>query len=379
MQPTNTTADLRAQLERTQVYLAQDPDNLSLLARGIDLALALGDAAEAQRHADHALALKPGDPYFRFRAARASAASRDWEQAVPALQALLDEHADANIASALAQCLIAQGRHEEAAGVLVPFGDDAELSAEAAVQLVRSLHHAGRLDEAKAIAARHAGRLSAAPAFCAAASLLYLDLGELDAAARLAAEARAGGAAPIEALVVQGSLALTEDTARAAALFDQVLAVSPEEGRSWAGLGMASMMKRDFDTAQTQLERARKAMPHHVGTMHLLAWSRLLKGDLDGAQRDFAAALDEDRNFGESHGGMAVAHAMRGERAQAEREIELALRLDPESLSARYAQMVLSGVADDPERFSRLAVKLLARRPMPGGGTMAHVVGRHAS
>jgi hypothetical protein len=41
--------------------------------------------------------------------------------------------------------------------------------------------------------------------------------------------------------------------------------------------------------------------------------------------------------------------------------------------------MVLSGEADDPERFSRLAVKLLGRRPMPGGETMAHVVGRHAS
>jgi hypothetical protein len=48
-----------------------------------------------------------------------------------------------------------------------------------------------------------------------------------------------------------------------------------------------------------------------------------------------------DRNFGESHGGLAVVQVIQNELDEAERSIKRALRLNPMSFSALYAQSLL--------------------------------------
>lgn len=379
MQTQTSADDLQANFRRTETYLTSDPDNLSLLARAADLALAVGDAARARHHAAHALALRPDDPYFRFRLARGLAAERQWDEALALLEPLFAAHRDVHIATTLAQCHARSGRHADALAVLEAFKDDPALTPEGATGLVRALHHLGRLEEAAAFATANEARFGQSPVFCAAASLVFLDREDIATSTRLSRRALDSGAELIEALVVEATLAVAVDPAHAIAVYKRVLATAPEDGRSWSGLGSVNMMLRDFDAALPQLETARRHMPHHVGTMQLLGWCRLFKGDLDGAAREFTQALEEDRNFAESHGALAVVHAMRGEHAAAQDGIERALRLDRESLSARYAQMILSGEAADPERFGRLATKLLSRRPMPGGQTMADVVRRHVS
>jgi hypothetical protein len=59
-------------------------------------------------------------------------------------------------------------------------------------------------------------------------------------------------------------------------------------------------------------------------------------------------------------------------------EIELALRLDPKCLSARYTQAILSGEAQDPAAFlrrSRLALAQHSSDGLRGGGlTLADIV-----
>lgn len=364
-----------AQLARTDLYLQQDPDNPSLLARGFDLAMAIRDFAAAQRYLDRTRAARGDDPHVRFRQAELLSAQGRGLEAEPVYEALLAEFRDPNLAYALARNLARRGEHARAADTLWPYRDAAELPAPAATQLVRSLHHAGRGDAALGFVAQAEPRFGTDPAFCAAASLVALDEDDAALAARLSAQAQQGGAAPVEALVVDGTLALGElEVDAAVARFEQALQAHPDEGRSLAGLGTAHLVRRDFAAALPLLEAAHRAMPAHIGTLHLLAWCRLFMGEPAAAQRDFARALDLDRNFGESHGGLAVVAALRGARAEAEREAELALRLDPASLSARYARMVLDGDTADPERFGRLADAILARREVGGGKTMADLL-----
>jgi hypothetical protein len=69
---------------------------------------------------------------------------------------------------------------------------------------------------------------------------------------------------------------------------------------------------------------------------------------------------------------MALARLGQTERART--EIEVALRLDPKSLSARYAQAILSGEADDPAAFLRLSRRVLAHVPAPKTGNMERTV-----
>jgi hypothetical protein len=63
-------------------------------------------------------------------------------------------------------------------------------------------------------------------------------------------------------------------------------------------------------------------------------------------------------------------HAIEGRVQEAEEEAKIAMRLDPDGLSAKYARMVLSGDAADPEKFKRLAMRLLSNRPGPLGAPL---------
>jgi Flp pilus assembly protein TadD len=121
----------------------------------------------------------------------------------------------------------------------------------------------------------------------------------------------------------------------------------------------------DMASAKVHLERAVTNLPAHIGTLHALGWCQLMRRELAQAEQTFRKALALDRNFGESHGGLAVASALQGKKSEAEEGVQRALRLDPESLSARYAEMVLSGIVNDPEKFRKLALRLVSRRSGP--------------
>lgn len=366
------------QLERHEAYLLADPGNAGLLARVIDLCLAEGAAQRAADHVREALARFPDDPYFLGRQGHVFLLTQQWEQAAALFEALLKTSVDPHLAFNLAYARQMQGRYAEAWEALSSQVSAGEPTSAALTVAVRSLQHLGRHDEALALIGTHEARCQGDSQFLAAAALVYLDTGDLTQAERLNAAASAADHPPLEALVVGGSLALARtDSAAATAQFQAALARNPEEGRSWSGLGMASLLNHDAAEAQGQMEKAVKYMPGHIGSWHVLAWCKVLRSDLAGAEADFRTALELDRNFGESHGGLAVVHAMLGRRGDAEAGIERALRLDAQGLSARYAQMLLSGETADPARFRSLALRLLAGRKTADGQNLADVVLQH--
>jgi len=114
---------------------------------------------------------------------------------------------------------------------------------------------------------------------------------------------------------------------------------------------MADLLAGDLPTALAYFDNALATMPGHIGTWHGKAWAQLLSSDLPGAQRSFTSALDLDRNFAESHGGLAVALALQ--------HIERALRLDAFNLSGRHAQAIFGVEIRDLESFQVLAKRLL--------------------
>lgn len=369
------------QLERSEGYLAADPDNIELLARVIDLSLAAGQPERAGRHALAAVRRYPDDDFLRARLGTAHIAQRQWSEAAAVFAALLARHADINLAYNLAYAQVWLGRHADAYAAMAPYIETATLTPPMVTLLVRVMHHLGEGERAIALAEAHMADCGGDAVFLAALSLACLDAGELERAEQFSAAALAAGGerrAPLEALVTAGSLALARtDSDAAIAHFEQVLALNPDEGRSWSGLGTASLLKRDLPAAQQQMERAVQHMPSHIGSWHLLGWSRLLDGKLDAARAAFDTALGLDRNFGESHGALAVVQAMRGQRAEAEASIARAQGLDGEGLSARYAQMILSGQTQDPERFRALAMRLLSTRQGAFGQNLGELLKRY--
>jgi tetratricopeptide (TPR) repeat protein len=261
---------------------------------------------------------------------------------------------------------------------LAPFAADPNLPAAAVTLLVRAPHHLADLDGAIALIAAHRARLLGDAAFCGAAALACLDAGQLEEAAAFGTAARtagtAQGIATIEADVALATVALAyTDPDTAITGFETVLAARPDEGRSWSGLGLANLLRRDMRAAGPQLERAVDLMPTHIGSWHALGWCRIFEGNYGAARQAFETALALDRNFAESHGGLAVVAALTGRSEEAEAAAQRALGLDRSSLAARFAKMVLAGDTLDPERFRALALRLLRGHQTPSGESLADV------
>jgi len=378
MQPDAATQqDLNARLTRVEGYLKSDPSNIELLGMAIDLSLAVGDVGRAAAHAGAARARHPSNPFVEYRYGHTLIAQGKWQEAAPLFAALLAAHPHVNVAYSLADCQLRAGEYADALQTLAPFRDDPALPPEAVTLMLRALHHLGDFEGATALADAQGARMNNDTDFLSAASLLHLDNGQVEQAAALAERVLAGGQRPVEALVTSGTVALARtDTDLAIERFNEVLAKNPSEGRSWSGLGTASLLRQDLANARTQLEHAVRLMPTHIGSWHALGWCQLFDKDLAGAEQSFSTALALDRNFGESHGAMAVVAAYKGERDAAKEAVERALRLDPTCLAARYAQMVMNGQTEDPERFKAIAYRFLAGHKTVSGEAVTDVVER---
>ena len=115
-------------------------------------------------------------------------------------------------------------------------------------------------------------------------------------------------------------------------------------------------------------------MPDHIGTWHGLAWLQILSGDLLAAEASFGKALAIDRNFGDTHGGLAVVAALQGRTDECRRMIRRALGLNPRSFPARYAESLLLAKAGDREKSADIVRQLLTSAPSDGGASVEVLV-----
>lgn len=352
-----------SRVSRLQVFADQDPSNPILLCDLLDALLAEGRVDEALVRLRSAPADLQALTAVKFREARCAMQRQDFADVVTILQPLMADIAEppAGITHDLAYAQFAQGFLDDAWRTLVPVqaqGDDAGAIAllkarvlyrqkqyEAALEVLEPIASGSRLAEVQGLRA-----------------LLLLDMGETSRAAAEAAQARAIDADQHEACLVSGTLALWEQRVdESQTTFEHVLTRHPRSGRALLGLGQCRMLGADVPAARAVLERAAAEMPGHIGTWHALAWCQLLEGDLAGARHSFDRAFAIDRTFGETHGGFALVHALRGERLEAEESIKRATRLDPNGPSARYARSVLLLDEGRPEEAQKIIDGILVQ------------------
>lgn len=382
----SATTDPLQRLGRLEGYLREDPSNAGLLVECFEAALECAEWERAAFHLRHAQALQPDNLAWALREGDLWLAQGHRERAAKVLgrlQALSGtplEFTDAVLHN-LAWIAFQAGQYQACADQLANRMQDMRNAVPAALACLwlRTLHHAGQVEQAVAWAAvaDEQGWLPAAAA--GIASLAALDADQLQLAGQWAARAlqqsTPADPPPIEAQVTQSSLALArQDAVQARAHARSALQISPRDGRAWSAHALADLLAGNLPTALAHFDNALATMPDHIGTWHGKAWAQLLSSDPLGAQRSFSIALDLNRNFAESHGGLAVALALQGQRHDAQQHIELALRLDASNLSGRYAQAVLSGEIHDLESFHALA-----RRLLRGQDGLLHAVLRASS
>jgi tetratricopeptide (TPR) repeat protein len=350
------------------VFADSDPGNPILLCDLLDELLSAGDVDQALARIGTALAALRELPGVRFREARCTLLRGDTKQAITQLQSLLAAMQDvpSGVVHDLAYAQLAEGRPDEALNTLKHAHDQDGDTVALSLLKARIFHHQRQLDAAlDVLAPIHNGvRL---PEVQGLRALLWMDRGD-NARALVEAElALKADPDQHEANIVRGNVALASRRLQeSAAAFEHILARHPESGRAWFGLGQNVMLHGDIAKARALLNRASVQMPDHIGTWHALAWCQLLEGDLAGARHSFDKAFALDRTFGETHGGLGLVHALRGERKEAEDSIKRALRLDPQGRSARYAQSVLLLDEGRVEEARAITDGIIARTPGAG-------------
>jgi len=346
-------------------FADQDPNNALLLCDLLDELLATGNVAESRRRLNAAPAAVGSLPEVRFRAARAELLAGEFAGAAQTLQALIGhlQPIPSGVVHDLAYAQMLMGQAENALRTLDTYRLDDSDAAAFALLRARALHHLRRHQDALAVldASQSGQRMAETHGLRA---MLWLDEGDTARAHFEAQRALELDLNQHEAAIVEGTLALWDRRLdESKAMFEQVLARHPHSGRALLGLGQDTMLRGRVPDARALIERAARVMPAHLGTLHALAWCQLLEGDLAGAKQSFDKAFAVDRTFGETHGGLALVHALRGERAEAEAANKRAMRLDPRGRTAHYATSVL--LLDDGrmEEARREIDQLLAASP----------------
>jgi tetratricopeptide (TPR) repeat protein len=361
-----TRPEREAALARLKGYLERDPENWSLRAEVFDAALAAGDRERAREQLDLALKGRPDDAGWLHRQAVLLLAQSEYAQAQSVLEALLARGLEAPaIRHNLGYALFGQGRWEAARDTVAPLLGAQDEGAASLVLWMRCQHLLDRLDEGLEAFRRLQSQRSVSADAWGVASLMALDAGQMEEARSWSDRALKEKGDQLEGLATRGTLLLAmQDAAGAAEWFEKALRVNAADGRSWSGLAFARMLGRDLRGASAAFAKALDAIPEHLGTWMGHGWCQIMAQDPGAARVTFERALEVDRNIGEVHGGLAVALARLGETALARHEIDVAMRLDPTNLSARYAEAVLSGEADDPKAFLGLARRIMAEHPV---------------
>ncbi|VWD13191.1 Beta-barrel assembly-enhancing protease [Burkholderia lata] len=355
----------QAHLDRLLGFLDEDSGNLNLLA---DTAIAAFDAHLFQlcnellaRHE----AIQPLTPSLvNVRGLSAMSEGR-FEAALADFRALAEHDANPVLAYNLAYASAMCGSFEPAADMKPACLDEVP---GAALLKLRALHHLGRFDEAVRMGAALADQVAPPPGFAGAYASLLFDLGDL-ANARRQAE-RAPDSA--DGLVIIG---LTELEAgnldRATELLERATDRNPLEARATLGRGLCLLAQERYQDAASTLDQAAERLDRHAGSWLAAGWAWFFGGHPDVASERFQHAAALDRGFAEAHGSLAVALHVQGRRDDARHHAEIALRLDPVSLSGTLARTLELEAANNIESANALKDAVLNRPLGTTGRTLA--------
>lgn len=364
----------RTELDQLMGYLQVDPENPALLEDTAHAAAACHDLAITRTMIERLKALGPLSQSMRALEGSLLMGAGQFDKAVELYRSLLEQlPQDTSVKCSLAWALVQVGQSEAA---LHHLDKETVFALPQAAELrLKLLHSSGDFEQAGTelndlVSAHpnHAGLL-------AAASVLAIDLEDLELARELALSA--GDEA--DAHTTLGLLSLDRADPKSAELqFDRALQQKPDLARAWIGKGLVALAQNSPDQAIVPFSRGAELFRDHLGSWIALGWSELLSGDIERAERTFFHALSLDRTFAESHGSVAVIEVLRGNLEAARTAIETSKRLDSQSFSAVFASILLASQNDRDEVAHRMFERTLDAPFLSTGKTLRDMISEFA-
>jgi len=123
--------------------------------------------------------------------------------------------------------------------------------------------------------------------------------------------------------------------AEAKAEFEELLKQYPNESDLHLFLGMSRLRMRDPQGAVLATRRAIELNPNHVDARTFLAWIELeVRGDVDAAIKEYQKTIDLHPELPDAHNNLAVAQKRKGNLDQAIASLNKALEIKPDFATA---------------------------------------------
>jgi len=357
-------------IARFRSYLELDPTNPRLWINLGDLHHRSGNWSEAAECYQSCLRQEPDHPIARSRLAEVMISRHQFADAEALLSPLVQAATkpEPALLHNFGLALFHQRRFAEAENAFSAAQRAGLQSPQMTGYLVKALHQQGKTGPARELAALWA-KMEPTEAVEGYRCLLDFDHGDFNLAhVRAKALLARNPDNPDAATIIAHGLLQDGDVAGADALFAKVERCEPDNTRALVGRSLVAIRGEQHEKAREILERAYALMPDNFGTLVILGWTRIAVNDAAGAEQYFRRALELNRAFSETHGGLAAAFALQGRRDEARREMKLAERLGG-SFGAGYADSILTGLdqgqAAGSERFRQRLAELPAQVRFP--------------
>ena len=309
-------------------FLERDPTNKTLRLEAGELALAAGRPDICVK-----LVSESGnqdEAAFLELKARASMAAGDFEAAIRIFLSLISEFPKNFVLAAnLSAAYFGAGKYEDALKQLDL--KRPQETAHLAMIAIRASHILGDFEQAKQQCDLNTQAFQNDTQVSSAASLVYLDAGEIENASKYAQLSSETS----DAKSVIGYISLQDkDLDIAKTSFEQAIALQSKNPRGLIGLGLIYLLARDYYQSTSLFERALEIWPDNSGLALTTGWAHLLNDNLKMAKSFFERAAEADRNFGEAQGAYALSLLLEGEATAAEEHHKRAIRLDRQNFAS---------------------------------------------
>jgi len=366
--------DLAGAIGRYESFVRADPGNALLWLNLGDLYHKAARFDEASACFERCLHDHPEVASARSQLASVRISQHKFEEAERLLQPLLrevpEEGADPALLFNMALTVYYQRRWTEAERWFGAAAARGVGTPECFAYLARCRHWAGDMEQATEYCQQwvDAARDTESRGYLA---LLHLDRGDITQARKLAQEVLIESPDNSNAGVVVGTAAIEgQEIGEASEQFERILAREPDNARAWLGLGLARLYQQRHPEAITALERATGLVPDSVGIWVTLGWAMVASREVQRAEQVFRDAITVDRNFGEAHGGLAVALAFQMRVDEAREAIRRARGLDPNGFGAVFAHTIILKLQGRHEQATDILANLLQQAPRPDGKTL---------
>ena len=373
--------ELNERILRLRGFLEIDADNVPLMLDLGDLEHRAGHFSEAESLLQRALELQPDNEKGHSRLGNLMISQARFAEAETIFRSLLERRETSpepvlqhNLGIALAY----QDRWQEALDNFVAARKGGVGDSENPLFQAYCLINLGKTQEVE-------GALIAALEGCeddrviGRSALLQMEYLDFKTAVKTAEQALARNPENIDANVVTSSwLMEQQEVDEAAPQITRILEIEPDNHRALLNQALVQMYNQEIPAAIDTFQRVLELTPRVVGTWVALGWAYIANNDLRNAEQTFKKGLEIDRNFGETHGGLATVYALQGRLDDSRREAKLATGLNKGGFGAVYANSLVLEQKGKRDAAVRLLGGAFKRSPGPNSPTIIDAIAKYS-